>query len=353
MSGFRLITPEAKIAARIMPFLTFPMTKRCNFRCAYCGYGGELSASMVEAQDAETVFERALEAHRLGVRKFRLTGGEPFLHPEIDSTIRFFDDLGAYLLVNTNGSLIQRHERLLHSLGSNVHFAVSLDSLDEGSFATISGQGPAFRDVLRGIEILSGAGRLYRLNMVVTRYNQHEVGNVIDSCAELGCDLKLLDVVSVPLPYGDRADLHVSFVALEEELESRASKVEEHIYARSFGTPCRIFTVRGVKVTVKSTWNGSRYDLNGICGGCEHFPCHEGLYDVFSLPDTRIVGCRWSEQSVAPKGLSFGKQLEGMATIFQRATHVPRDRNDAMRPRPSFVVDSLRRAGVKEPEARV
>lgn len=109
----------------------------------------------------------------------------------------------------------------------------------------------------------------------------------------------------------------------------------QHEYARAFGTPCRIYKVKGVEVTVKNTWNGSRYDTNGICRSCEYFPCHEGLYDIFALPDGRVVGCRWSDSSVAATNAAndrytsehnFEAALDKMASIFQRAQYVARNK---------------------------
>lgn len=340
-SKFSIISPDIKQTARIMPFCTFPLTKKCNFKCIYCGYGGELSASMEESQDFDTLVERIYKAHKLGVRKFRFTGGEPFLYPHIEKLINLFNDLGAYLLINTNGSLIENYKHVFENIQSNIFFAVSFDTNNPEKFDKISGTKNMYSRVKSGIEIINNSGRLLRLNMVVTTENKDEIFDIINYCSELGCNLKLLDVVSVPLPYGNRADLHVPFMELEEKLNEIAERITDHQYARSFGTPCKIYNYKGVAVTVKSTWNGSRYDVNGICSGCEYFPCHEGLYDIFNLPDKRVVGCRWSEESVV-KGEKFSEQLEKMASIFQRAEYVPRTENSAMKPEPEFVVKSLK-----------
>ncbi len=344
-----VISPELKLRARIMPFVTFPLTKTCNFRCQYCGYGGELSASMVHSQDFSVIAERVVTAHRLGVRKFRFTGGEPFTHPRLGDLVGLLGELGVYLLINTNGSLVAKHMDMVRGTGDNVRFAVSLDTMDPVKFDELSGTRGNYPKVREGIEAICSAARLLRLNMVVTRLNVDEVPDIIDYCSELGCALKLLDVVSVPLPYGDRTALHVPLTDTERFLAAHATVVEEHQYARSFGTPCSIFVYKGVRITAKSTWNGSHYDVEGICADCPYYPCHEGLYDVFSLPDGRVVGCRWSETSVGDPDASFEQQLEEMARIFQRADYVPREQNAAMRPRPAFVTDSLRRAGEQVP----
>lgn|SRR5262249_1290031 len=332
-----------------MPFLTFPLLKACNFKCEYCGEGGELSASMKAQWDVDVMIDRIYAAHRLGVRKFRITGGEPFLFKGIGRVLETLNDIGCYTHVNTNGSYLRKHEALLQKLNSNFHFAISLDSVHKDNFDVISKTEGYYDVTMDGIELVASLHRLLRLNMVVTKYNVQEIGEMIDYCRKIKCNLKLLDVVSVPLPFGDRKDLHVSFRGVEEQLRTLADRVEDHEYARAFGTPCKIYHVGGVAVTVKSTWNGSRYDLNGICKGCEYFPCHEGLYDIFALPDGRVVGCRWSDTSVAASNLSedrydaeadFEEALTKMATIFQRTEYLAREKNDPMVPHPYFVTHS-------------
>jgi MoaA/NifB/PqqE/SkfB family radical SAM enzyme len=342
------ISPDLKIEAGIMPFVTFPLTKKCNFKCQYCGHGGELSASMVEKQDINTIYKKIIEAHKLGVRKFRFTGGEPFLYEGIDNLLNLMNKLGVYTLVNTNASLVRANKNLIDSLQDNIHFAVSLDSLNPKRFSEITNTNNMFEKVIDGIEILSKSNRLLRLNMVVTTINSDEILEIIEYCRKLNCNLKLLDVVSVPLPYGDRDDLHYPFIELEEKFLNQCDSIKEHQYARGFGTPCKIYSFSNVDVTVKSTWNGSHYDIDGICNGCEFFPCHEGLYDVFSLPDDRIVGCRWSESSVVRNNSNFLSNLEEISAIFQRSDYCKRESNFAMKPEPPFVLDSLKKVKSNE-----
>ena len=343
-----IIDTHEKHDRGILPFLTFPVTKSCNFRCDYCGEGGELTASRQRSWDADELLSFAGAAKSRGVTKLRVTGGEPFMHPQIDRILHGLAELDFYIHVNTNGSLVPRHRRTLEDLGSNFHFAVSLDTLDDQTAKVMSGSRSRspLPDILNGIEALRSLGLLLRVNMVVTSMNVHEIPRIIDFCHRNGCGLKLLDVVSVPLPFGSRTDLHVSLERVEEELAGVSSMTVHHEYARSFGTPCRIYNVDGVSITVKSTWNGSRYDVKGICADCPYFPCHEGLYDIFALPDHRVIGCRWSETSVSGEPVppgdaeTFLARLEMMAGVFQDAEYVPRQTNDAMPPRPAFVLDN-------------
>ena len=83
------ISPDLKIEAGIMPFVTFPLTKKCNFKCQYCGHGGELSASMVEKQDINTIYKKIIEAHKLGApSKFGASYMVPCYHVVQEVRIR-------------------------------------------------------------------------------------------------------------------------------------------------------------------------------------------------------------------------------------------------------------------------
>jgi len=341
-TGFDVISPERKQKENILPYLTFPLTTSCMFQCAYCGQGGETTASHKAMPTYEFVVDRTLQAYDYGVRKFRLTGGEPTLHKRFGDMLAFFSQVpDVFLLVNTNAALIGRNEHLLNNAGVNVHFAASLDSLDRCNFDRITGTDGYFDDVIRGIRLLAAHGNLFRLNMVVNRWNIHEVFSIIDFCRELGCNLKLLDVVSVPIPFNDWDNLHICTDPLEDELAERADYFELHQYARSFGTPCNIYTVDGVRVTVKSTSHGSHYDTEGICKGCPYFPCHEGVYDLFLLPDGRLCGCRWSEESVS-SGNTFLEMLDTLVKVFQRAKWYHPSEVVSMKPYPTFTQHAFR-----------
>lgn len=348
----RIVSASEKRRQHILPFLTFPLTKSCNLRCRYCGDGGEMSASAVDQwRGVEAIGHVASEAGRQGIQKFRLTGGEPLVHPDFATICRRLEGIVPYVHVNTNGTLLKRHARDLAGLSRDVfHFAVSLDTLHEGTFDALTHTKGQLGQVVEGTRLLAELGLLLRVNMVVTQANIDHVPMIIAFCSEVGCHLKLLDVVSVPLPFDSRPSLHVSLNPVEEWLSASADGVEDHAYAASFGTPCTIYRVGDVRVTVKSTWNGSRYDRAGICRGCEYYPCHEGLYDIFALPDGRIVGCRWNESSVAKQASQARDasstegtraDLEWLCRVFQRAEHVPRTANPPMAPYPEFVTRRL------------
>jgi molybdenum cofactor biosynthesis enzyme MoaA len=332
-----IISATQKTTEKILPYLSFPLTKFCQFRCLYCGVGGETTASHEDKASVEFVLKRVQIGYNYGIRKFRLTGGEPLSHPYFNKIVDEISQLdGVSLLVNTNGDLIERKQDWISSVKPNVRFAVSFDAMDEEKFDKITGTKGHYNRVVSGIKLLSKMGKLTRLNLVVTKQNVDEIFRVIDFCRSLGCNLKILEVCSVPIPYNNWEDFHVFLDDIEAEFVRSATDVEPHEYSKSFGIPMPVYNLDGVKVTIKSSAYGSRYDVDGICKGCSYFPCHEGLYDMYLLPDDRLCGCRWSETSVAQHE-EFISSLDYIATAFQRSEWRKIENLQPMTPLPPFV----------------
>ena len=310
-----LLRPEEKPAS----FVSFPITDSCIFNCVYCGKGGENTISPTRSIPITKLMDLAITAKRLGVKKIRLTGGEPLIHPEFGDMLRFLSEQGFYVLVNTNGALITKKQNELLRPSSNIHFAVSLDSLDEENFDKISQSKGFFKEVIAGIKVLYDLGLLMRINMVVGRFNLHEIPKMIDFCSELNCDLKLQEISSVPYPNQDWEKIHVNLLDVETILERKADKILLHDYASAYGIPVKVFKIKNVHITVKSLAHGSHFDIGGICKSCPHYPCQEGLYDIYVLGDGSIAPCRWRRFG---SWNTFEKDLKYTLDQFRKAEHI-------------------------------
>ncbi len=315
------------------PFLTFPATKLCNFKCMYCGFGGETTASEKDCVSLDMIKEYVEIATKLGITKIRISGGEPFLHPQIDEILKYLSETGLYVLVNTNGSQIIKNKSVIDALNTNVMFAVSFDTLKEDVLKDISNV-KCHSDIINGIKYLNAHGNLLRLNMVYSQKNKTEVFEIIKFCQELGCDLKILDIVSVPAPFSqERQNFYSEVNSLEKEFLDRCDEVYSHEYSRRFGTPCFRYRFGDVFVTVKNSKKGAHYDVSSadaLCKRCPWYPCHEGLYDIFALPDGRLCSCRWTEEQ---KFDTPEAQMQYLITLFQRSRFVPTGYNDDMKSR--------------------
>jgi molybdenum cofactor biosynthesis enzyme MoaA len=322
LKSFNVIEPTEKISESITPYVTFPLINTCTQKCVYCGDGAEMTLCDTRQFKTEDLLDWHAAARSLGVQKFRITGGETLLHRDFR---RILDAVAAdakEVLVNTNGTLIKRFPKKWRGSPANCHYVVNYHGATEAVYDKVSASTGYFNIARAGIEMLAEAGLLYRLNTVANKYNIHEIFDIIDYCREVGTNLKIQDVVSVPWAFNEWNDVHVSTVELEQELERRSSRIRDHQYARSFGTPTKIYTIDGVNVTLKSVRNGSQYDTEGVCSGCPFYPCHEGVYDIFIFADNTAWACNWTTLARA-KSTDKKEQMEEMISLFRRASYRP------------------------------
>lgn len=161
--------------ARPLRDLRLSLIDACNFRCPYCMPADRIAddhgldaASRLSFDEIETLVRGFA---RLGVRKLRLTGGEPLLRkglPELVARLAAIEGIDD-LALTTNGSLLARQARGLRDAGLQ-RITVSLDTLDAEIFRALSGGRGELRDVLAGIDAAHAAGFApVKLNCVVQR----------------------------------------------------------------------------------------------------------------------------------------------------------------------------------------
>jgi len=322
MRDFGLVRASDKIQRKIVPYVTFPIIKVCTQKCVYCGDGAEMTLSDAKQFNTQELLEWHAAARSLGVEKFRITGGEPLLHRDFATILQRVAADAAFVLVNTNATLLKKYRHKWEGAPGNCHFVVNYHGASEAVYDAVSATTGYYDTAREGIEMLAEAGLLYRLNAVVNKHNIHEIWDIIDYCRQLGTNLKIQDVVSVPWAFNEWDSVYVDSAELEREFERRATKRTDHQYSMAFGTPTKIYTINGVNVTLKSVRNGSHYDLDGVCRDCPYFPCHEGVYDLFVFADNTAWACNWTDLAKAPQG-SKREQLQYMIELFQRSSYRP------------------------------
>ncbi|MDP6689962.1 MAG: GTP 3',8-cyclase MoaA [Alphaproteobacteria bacterium] len=218
-SGRDLIDPFG----RHVDYLRVSVTDRCDFRCAYC-----MSEDMSFLPKAEVLSLEELERLcrtfiNLGVRKLRITGGEPLVRRNV---MWLFQQLGRNLdtgaldelTVTTNGSQLSRYATELYAAGVR-RINVSLDTLNRDKFLAITRWGK-FDRVMAGIDAAQEAGLAVKLNAVAMRnFNEDELDQMLTWCGERGMDMTLIEA----MPLGDiglnRADQHLSLAEVRQNLE--------------------------------------------------------------------------------------------------------------------------------------
>lgn len=308
-----------------VPYIGFPILPFCSFRCSYCTPGGEASPSTIKVANKNLVLEVAKIAYQLGSRKFRVTGGEPFFHKDLGEILFGLAKLpGSEITVNTTGFPLIDRQGILTKTPKNVSFIVGLDTLDKKNFEEVrSPRIPnLYERVLDNTRFLSERKILKRLNMVVTNKNVGEVFRMMTFCKDLGCDLKIADVAENINQHRNIYDIYTSIERVEQNLERIATNIEKHRYSQSFGIPCNIYEVEGVRVTVKNSRNGARYNLQQ-CSKCEHFLCQEGLYFISALQDGGFSACRLNK--IHSDGKDRLKDLQTMIEIVSNSEFIARD----------------------------
>ena len=157
--------------------LRVSVTDRCNFRCVYCmpkevfgrGYQFLAKKELLTFEEIERIVRIFAD---LGVRKIRLTGGEPLVRSELESLIEkiaTIDNIEDISLTTNAVLLTEKRARSLRSAGLG-RVNISLDALDDETFKAINDVGVPVRKVLDGIEAASAAGfDSVKVNMVVKR----------------------------------------------------------------------------------------------------------------------------------------------------------------------------------------
>jgi cyclic pyranopterin phosphate synthase len=198
---------------RAITYLRVSVTDRCDFRCVYC-----MAEDMhfLPKQDLLTLEERdrlATAFIEKGVRKIRITGGEPLVRRNIMS---LFEGLGRHLrsgvldelTITTNGSQLTRYAGQLKDAGVR-RINVSLDTLDAEKFKAITRWGELSK-VMAGIRAAQAAGLSIKLNAVALKgVNEAEIPEMLRFAHGEGMDLTLIETMPLGDIDGDRTDQYL------------------------------------------------------------------------------------------------------------------------------------------------
>ena len=230
---------------RHVSYLRVSVTDRCDFRCVYCMAE---NMTFLPKRDLLTLEEldRLCSAFvAKGVRKIRLTGGEPLVRKNVMSLIR---NLGRHiesgamdeLTVTTNGSQLTRFADELYDCGVR-RINVSLDTLDHAKFRAITRWGD-FAQVMEGIEAAQKAGLRVKINAVALKgFNDDEIESMIEWAHGGDMDITLIETMPMGDIDGDRTDQYLPLSVVRARLLDRWS-LEDIPYKT--GGPARYVTVK-------------------------------------------------------------------------------------------------------------
>lgn len=235
--GEIVVPPAGKIAetpahspmidpfGRAVTYLRVSVTDRCDFRCVYCMAEDMTFLPKREVLSLEELDRLCTAFIEKGVRKLRLTGGEPLVRKNIMGLIR---SLGRHiysgaleeLTLTTNGSQLARFADELHDCGVR-RINVSIDTLDKEKFKAVTRWGDLGK-VMDGIKAATNAGLKVKINMVALKeVNEREIASMMEWCHGQGHDLTLIETMPLGEINEDRTDQYLPLSTVRSRLAER------------------------------------------------------------------------------------------------------------------------------------
>ncbi|OEC97692.1 MULTISPECIES: GTP 3',8-cyclase MoaA [unclassified Rhizobium] len=208
---------------RAVTYLRVSVTDRCDFRCTYCMAEHMTFLPKKDLLTLEELDRLCSAFIAKGVRKIRLTGGEPLVRKNIMFLVRKLGESvknGALdeLTLTTNGSQLARHAEELYDSGVR-RINVSLDTLDPDKFRTITRWGD-FSKVMEGIDAAQKAGLKIKLNAVALKgFNDTEIPELLRFAHGRGMDLTVIETMPMGEIDEDRTDQYLPLSQLRTDLE--------------------------------------------------------------------------------------------------------------------------------------
>jgi len=290
---------------RTITYLRVSVTDRCNMRCVYC-----MPADAVFIPHEEMLsYEEIERVVRLGVgegiRKVRITGGEPLARKNIERLIGSLSRLEGIeeLSLTTNGLALAGKAETLAGLGLR-RVNVSLDTLNAERFKSICRAGDIGL-VMNGIRAAKGAGlRPVKVNVVVMRdRNSDEIGDFIDFSIRENVIVRFIEF----MPFMKGSDWHERFVPRDEIIRSISGLLQPLSGGNEPNAPARYFRIKGTDLNVGFISPIS----HGFCSQCNRLRL---------TPDGQLLSCLLARNGIDVKNLlRRGAADEEIAEAFHRA----------------------------------
>ena len=310
---------------RVVRDLRISITDRCNFRCPYC-MPAEIFGERYEFLKREEIlaFEEIVRLTRLftefGVRKVRITGGEPLVRSDVTHLI---EELAAIpgvadLAMTTNGFLLPRYAHELRRAGLD-RLTVSLDALDDEIFGQMSGRPYGPEKVLEGIEAARDAGfSPLKINVVVQRgVNEHTIVESAEHFRGTGDIVRFIEFMDV----GNLNDWNLSQVVSGKEIVDMISAVHplepiDANYAGEVASRYRYLDGEGEIGVITSV-------TQPFCGDCTR---------ARLTTEGRLVTCLFAMSGTDLKGpMRDGADDHDLIEIIERVWSNRRDRYSELR----------------------
>lgn len=268
---------------RTVDYLRISITDRCDFRCVYCMAEDMEFLPRAQILTLEEIYTLAQAFAELGVKKIRITGGEPLVRKGALELLRNIGRIASLkeLVLTTNGSQLATMAKALKEAGVK-RINISLDTLDADKFKAITRTGD-LDQVLKGIQAAKSAGfERLKINAVILKNRNHlEVTDLVRFAVANGIDISFIE----EMPLGvvnqhDRSEAYYSSDLIKADLARHFTLIQS---LEKTGGPSNYFNVAGTQTRVGfisphshnfcDTCNRVRLTVEGrllLCLGNEH-----------------------------------------------------------------------------------
>ena len=217
---------------RKISYVRVSVTDRCDFRCTYCMSEDMDFLPKKDVLSLEELDRLCNTFIDLGVKKLRITGGEPLVRKNI---MQLFSNLGKKLgqgleelTLTTNGSQLDRYAKDLFENGVR-RINVSLDSLEKNKFKKITRIGDLDK-VINGIMVAKKAGLKIKINAVALKgINDNEILNLVNWCGENKFSLTFIEVMPMGEIGEKRADQYMPLTEVKSLIQTKYSLTEDSL----------------------------------------------------------------------------------------------------------------------------
>ena len=308
---------------RVVDYVRISVTDRCDLRCVYCMAEDVKFVPRPQLLTLEEIARIGRAFVDLGVRKIRITGGEPLTRRNV---VHLFRELGQLeglrdLTITTNGTQLHRYARELREAGVT-RVNISIDSLQADRFHAITRNGELHR-TLRGIDAALEAGlRKVKLNAVILKNRNHdEVAELVAFAIAREMDISFIE--EMPLGIIDEHDRAEAYYSSDRILADLRKHHEMIPTTESTGGPSRYYRIPGLETRVGfisphshnfcDQCNRVRLTAEGrllLCLGQEHSMDLRRVVRADPTDDTPLREAIVESMELKPKGHDFDLQTQ-------------------------------------------
>ena len=290
---------------RRITYVRMSVTDRCDLRCRYCMAEKMTFLPRKDVLSLEEIVGLADIFIARGVRRIRLTGGEPLVRKGIDVlTGELGKRIGAgldELTLTTNGTQLARHAEMLFDSGIR-RINVSRDSRDPARFRHVTRRGD-LAQVLGGIGAAARVGLKIKINMVALKgINDDEIGSMLRWCASEGHDLTLIETMPLGEVEEDRTEHYLPLSDVRSRLEREFALIPS--LART-GGPARYYEVDGLGIRL------------GLITPLTHNFC-DGCNRIRVAATGTVFGCLGHDQKVELRDILRNGGADAVTSALDR-----------------------------------